>query len=389
MIYEYQYEVNVDYRYNNNTIVIPTTNIKSLLIDYNYDENIMPITILTLIVDKNIKDIIIRNKDIGTFYIVTYKFIKGSDFKIKEEFIKEEFIYFLSDNTNKTSSIDYNDSNRLDVNDKLIVGLVKQSLVNNNKRNIINTIFNKAKIINMICKFSDNMNLLIEPPNKTVLENFIVPPITTYADFIKYLDDHINIYEDSYYRLFFDFERTYILSGKGIATYAKGEKKYPVWISILDNYNHESKFQGLEVDNDIGRYIVDVDEIDTTLQKDNGTTTLYNKIVGIDNSGQTYSEDISSDRTQLVSKTSIQRTKNLNNVSSLRSSIENKAKVVNFIKNNLDSSIFTINREYIINHYKEDTYNGNYILTRKRELLLKETDNFIMSTILTFSQVNS
>ena len=388
MIYEYEYEINVEYRYNNNIISIPSQNIKSLVIDNDYEGKVMPISVLTVIIDKNIKDIIIKNKSIGTLLVVVYKFIKGQDFQIKEEYIKENFIYFLSDNTNKTSGLDYTED-RQDLNSKLTIGLVKQELVNNNKRNIINTIFTKSKMINMICNFSNGMNLLIEPPNKTIIENFVVPPVTTYTYFIKYLDDHINIYKDSYYRLFFDYERTYILSGKGISTYAKGEKKYPITFNILNNYNQESKVQGLEIDNDKGKYIVDIDEIDTTFQIDTGTTTMYNNIVAINNKGEVSSENISSGREQLISKTTIQRTENLNNATSLKASIQNKERIINIVKNNLDTSIFTMNRQYTINHYKEKDYSGNYLLVRKRELFVRETTNFIMSNVFTFSKVNS
>jgi hypothetical protein len=233
------------------------------------------------------------------------------------------------------------------------------------------------------------MNLLIEPPNTDSVDKFVVTPLTTYVDFIKYLDNHINIYKKGYYRLFFDFTRTYILSNKGIATYAKGEMKYPVVINIRNNFNAESKVQGLNVDTTQQRYLVDVDEIDTTFDRNTATTTLYNNVIGINNSGETYVETLDSDRSSAVNKTTIQRTKNLSNVTSLTASIKNKERIINIVKNNLDSSIFTINREYIITHYKETEYNGNYLLIRKREVLLKEADNFIMSNILTFSKVNS
>ena len=43
---------------NNNIISIPTENIKSLVIDNDYETKVMPISILTTIIDKNIKDII-------------------------------------------------------------------------------------------------------------------------------------------------------------------------------------------------------------------------------------------------------------------------------------------------------------------------------------------
>ena len=65
-------------------------------------------------------------------------------------------------------------------------------------------------------------------------------------------------------------------------------------------------------------------------------------------------------------------------------------------KNDLDASIFTPNKEYIINAgevYKDCTeYTGNYILQRKRELYFKSSeetssDKLVLSLMLFFEKV--
>lgn len=388
MYYEYEYEMMLEYRYNNNLISIKSENIKSLVIDSDYEKNTSPISILTIIIDKSIKDIIIKNKDKGIFHLIVYKYIKDQEFPIKEEYINENFIYFLSDNTNKNAELDYSGvTDRKDLTTTLVVGLVKQEILNLTKRTIINKIFANTRLINIICYYSSGMNLLIEPPNKTIINNLPIPPLTSYQDFIRHLDNKINIYENSYYRLFFDYYRTYILSGSGKAVYAKGEKQFPIVFNIESGVDINSKKQGMEIGEN--KYNIYIDASDTEFNRDAGTSALNNKFIGIDKNGNTYSESINSSRVDSISKAAITRTDNLNNIKSVTSSISNKERVISVVKNNLDTSILTINKEYIIKHFKESDYDGNYILIRKRELFMKESTNFILSTVLTFSKVNS
>ena len=58
-------------------------------------------------------------------------------------------------------------------------------------------------------------------------------------------------------------------------------------------------------------------------------------------------------------------------------------------KTDIDSSVLTMNKEYII-HADEvygDAYNGKYILIRKREMYVRENNNFTMNTMLLFEKL--
>ena len=390
MINEYRYEISVECRYNDYRVFIDTQHIKSLVIDYDYDNKNMPICILSLLLDKKVNDIIINNKTTAKIYLIVYKYISNADYKVKEVYIEEEFVYFVTDNTNKTNTLDYNNTDESAEKDLVIptlLGLVKQELVDTNKQNIMNTIFKNSRVIDMICRYSENRKLLIEPPNKKIVDQLVITPISTYTDYIKYLDNNVNIYEDSYYRLFYDYDKTYIMSGRGNAVYAQGENKYPIVFDIYDNFNINSKLQGMSVED--SKYKITVDELDIIIQKDDSTSVLYNNIIGIDSSGSKVNTDISSDRTSMLSKTVIYRynTDNTNNNHSLKSSIENTEKIINIVKNNLDTSIFTINKEYIINYHNNEDYNGNFILLKKKEIFSKEEDHFAITNLFTFSKV--
>ena len=389
---EYRYEISIEVRYNNNRVFIDSTHIKSLAIERDYEKKNSPVTLISITVDKNIADIIISKKDIAKIYLIVYKYVINTEFIIKEVYLEEEFIYFLTDTTNKTKEIDYNgEENNVDKDytRPLLIGLVKQSIIDTNKQNIMNEIFENARVIDMICKYSSNRKLLIEPPNSEVVDKLVVTPITTYTEYIKFLDDKVNIYKDSYYRLFYDFDKTYLLSGKGVATYAKGEKKYPIIVNIESNMELDSKMQGLIVKDN--KYILNVDESVISEGKDNSSNLVYNNIIGINSDGSTASTRIISDRvSSLLSKTFIQRynTDNSNNNISLKSTIENKEKTINIIKHNIDSSILSLNKEFIVKYEDKDKeYTGNYILINKKEIFSREEEHFCITIVITLAKV--
>ena len=389
---EYRYEISIEVRYNNNRVFIDSTHIKSLAIERDYEKKNSPVTLLSITVDKNIADIIISRKDIAKIYLIVYNYVINTEFIIKEFYLEEEFIYFLTDTTNKTKEIDYNgEENNVDKDytKPLLIGLVKQSIIDTNKQNIMNEIFENARVIDMICKYSSNRKLLIEPPNSEVVDKLVVTPITTYTEYIKFLDDKVNIYKDSYYRLFYDFDKTYLLSGKGVATYAKGDKKYPIIVNIESNMELDSKMQGLIVKDN--KYILNVDESVISEGKDNSSNLVYNNIIGINSDGSTASTRIISDRvSSLLSKTFIQRynSDNSNNNNSLKSTIENKEKTINIIKHNIDSSILSLNKEFIVKYEDKDKeYTGNYILINKKEIFSREEEHFCITIVITLAKV--
>ena len=74
--------------------------------------------------------------------------------------------------------------------------------------------------------------------------------------------------------------------------------------------------------------------------------------------------------------------KNVSNA--ISNSIESSNITLSIVKNDLDASLFTINKEYIIRDPLHEEYNGRYILTHSKQLFIKQNGNFIMSTVLSF-----
>ena len=73
----------------------------------------------------------------------------------------------------------------------------------------------------------------------------------------------------------------------------------------------------------------------------------------------------------------------INNISY---SVESANVTITIVKNDLDASLFTLNKEYIINDPVHDSYAGHYILLQVKQLFIKQNENFIMSTVLKFKK---
>ena len=79
---------------------------------------------------------------------------------------------------------------------------------------------------------------------------------------------------------------------------------------------------------------------------------------------------------------------NYNMLKNIKSSIENKANRLVVNKNDLDSEVFTPNKEYIIKNYDAHSdKDGTFILSRKVEFFVREDDKFTLNTMLEFDKV--
>ena len=79
---------------------------------------------------------------------------------------------------------------------------------------------------------------------------------------------------------------------------------------------------------------------------------------------------------------------NYNILKNIKSSIENKVNRFTMNKNDLDTAVFTINKEYIIKNYDaRSNLDGRFLLTRKVEAWTKEDEKFLLNTMLSFDKI--
>lgn len=394
MTEQYRYNIEVQYEYNKDLVVLDCTQIHSLTIDYDFDNRNMPIMFLKASIDKNVLDDMIQNSTTKTLTIIVSKFSYNNTIKINENYIRDQFIYFLPKDLNANKDLDYSNYTKdsIDIYKTVTIGLMKLSNITNTKK-VINDVFKDTTIMNMILKHLSHMKLVIEPiANTNTIPSFIVPPISSVTEYIKYLDDYFTLYPTGY-RLFYDYNTTYLISSSGKSVETANINNYSVIINVNNTITEESKSQGMGIDRKQKAYFIEVDSTDITMFQDEATDKTFNTILGIGSDGSTGKVKLNTENVNLsTERTLIERVpnNNLKILNNMKRKIEDKSILVNVVKTELDTSVFTINREYVIRNFDKLGYrNGKFLLSRKREIYTLDNDNFILSCILTFRKILS
>ena len=125
----YRYRASGYYMLGQEKYNIDYTNIRSIVIDHDYDKNNMPLVYLILNISTKLIDTIIKNIERGVFILNIQKCIENSDMPdLWKDYISDTFIYFAAEDINKTDSRDYENANegREDIYKELIFGLSMQ-----------------------------------------------------------------------------------------------------------------------------------------------------------------------------------------------------------------------------------------------------------------------
>lgn len=391
----YRYSAEMKWNGGSGEIIdISPTSISNVIIDYDYDKKNMPIIFLSCNISKDLLDKMITQKADSTiiFTLQKYKLKDSLDTNVtmKTDYIKDEFIYFIQDDVNYKKDVEYDTKNEMDQPDgifaKVMIGLMKLKLINDNKQTI-NAIYRGASKTDVVLINTRHMPLLMEPLDKDkVFDELIMPPISSISKLLSYIDSKFLIYSTPY-RYFLDFDRTYLLSSSGKTIQANDEVVKNIIINIDNPSSKDGKIQGVNVD--ASTHTLEVDAIFTRYSLDTKTDNLFNNIIAIDSEGNTLSEDVNSVKSKgSTKKADIIRVENLEKVQQLKKKIELSGVMVRIVKNDIDCSMFTINKSFHINNFKEHTeHNGQFLLAGKKEVFVKERDNFKLNTMLLFRKI--
>jgi len=394
---EYSYSVKLNYISGNVSTEIRSEQISQILVDYDYDTKNMPVIYITVKIDKAIMDDMLINDHKNYVTLEINKILKNSTIQIPEVYFKERFFYFMTQDPNYFRDIEYENS---DPNKpvstsnsyrEIVIGLIKVDLLNINKRTLFG-IWNNANLINIIAYYTYQMPMLIEPINNKIFSNLLIPPCTSVSQLLEYLNTMWCFYNTPY-RYFVDFNRTYLVSSSGKATLAKGETVESIIIKATDTDTEEGKFQGQTYDADEKVYTISVEANQTSIFIDKITDKSFNYIAGVSVSGATTELPLSINNSSLsTKKIKIERipNENMNYINHLKKNIEGHAVILQVNKTDIDTSILNINKSYNVKNFK--TYSGldgQFLLSRKREIYQHDGDVFIMNTIINLRKIMS
>ena len=201
---------------------------------------------------------------------------------------------------------------------------------------------------------------------------------------IRYLNS-CKVFYNSPYIFFQDFDYTYLVSSNAYQFNKLNETYSSVIIKIKDIDDKSANDIGQILNNESKTYEVIVSFSNTILYNNSIINKSIDKIRGITSTGNTEVELKNKDSYSINEKTKLVRLNNdnTNMLSNIEAYNNNNSMFLYITKNDLDLDLFSLNKRISvenIDRYKE--YNGNYMMTRKRELLLREDDTFIAMTML-------
>ena len=392
---QYRYTIEMYYldTINEKNVEIKNECLKMLVIDHNFMQNCMPVIMASLKLDKALVDDMIKNCNDNMIMLAINKYDDLTDDKQEVECIRKKFTYFLPKSANKNDPIDYNEvteeENLGNTYTEVQIGLLCVDHINNNKHacEIMaknNTIYDCVKYVT-----SHISRMIIEPFSyNSEFEQLIMPTKDSVKQALQFLND-FRVFYYTPYRYYNDFNYTYIISSSGRATEKQDELYSSIIIDIKDIDDASANDVGVIANKTSETYEVPVNYVNTEVYDNTIVNKSKTKLKGISSTG--------SDTKTLVNRASYMDEKtqsirlnndNTNMISNLEA-VDNDGNFLVFIsKNDLDMELFTINKRISIHNIERyQDYNGDYLLSRKRECFVREDSTFILTTMLNLRRI--
>lgn len=383
----YRYTVDIILTIGEENINIQKESILAITIDSNYDVNNRPIIYLTLNIQSKIYDKLVLNSDTGIINLRIRKSNIGGGSSLSKKYIHDSFSYLIKSDPDYYKSL----KEKTRVEDKIdddtymsgTIALFKKDSLDKIKQLHYN-IFKDSNMASIIHRYTKDRKMVIEPfKSTTKFDTLIVPPMESLTEVLSFLNDFDALY-DRKYRYFEDFDVTYILNGSGNIVHATDDYD-TVIIDIVDTTDESSKVSGVVIDNDQSAYILYIDAQDSTMVIDKAKSIEYDSIIGVSSTGEIYKVPLRNNNNSDNDKCLIQRVynDNLRSIDNLKYTMDSTSIILQVSKSEVDGSLFTPNKEYLVNNYNRlSEYNGKWLLSFKKEVIVQQDTEFISSVIL-------
>ena len=391
--YKYKFEmIYIDNQKNINT-TIRTECIKSIVIDNNYEENCMPILYAILRLDKSLLDDMILNINKNLIVLALYKYDDLTDSKEEIEVFRDRFTYFITNDINKKSILDYEESTLEETLGNTFtevnIGLMSINMINNNKRSI--TLNAKNTSIFDCVKYctSHFKNLIIEPFNfNNNYDSIIIPAKNSINETLKFLNSY-RVFYNTPYRYYQDFKFTYIISSSGKEIPKRGELYPSVLIDIRDIDEKNTFELGTIIDKTNKTYIIPISYANCNIYNNSIINKRITELEGL-TSNKSINVVLKNNAEYSLNKKTTLRLNNDNEnmIYNIESKMNSENVFLYFNKSDLDTEILTINKKITVHHIPAyQHFNGNYLLSRKRELYFREDTSFEMISMINLHKV--
>lgn len=376
VISTYSYNVEISYVQSetHEEYEIQEQSIDYLVITNDYTNALTPTICMKIKLDSKLYEIMQPDQDKGKIILNIVSRKPSATSSIYKSYIRDQFDYMMTDSPNTTQDIEQQ-APAGQAYHTCIIGLIRKDILANNQRQF-NGIFNNTTMMSLIDEGTKHMpKILIEPlKNNTQIESITVPVVDSVMKYLAYLNSKYNFYNDQY-TYYMGLERTYLISNSGKYIDPKDNQHPYVAIDIRKLSDVNLNLAGLVSDDEQDAYIIYIDAQDASFHADRVTPETAANIATVSNDGKQETVNIDTSaivntQPQLNAVTYI-KSDDPNSAQYVANTLQNNALTIVVNKTEIDTSILTPNKEYLISNYEgNNQYTGRYMLAWKRELFL-------------------
>ena len=371
--FDYDCELSFNYKGKSNQILKEC--VKYILITYDYARRVMPIIYIKISLPADIYNKMVPAQGKGKLYFKLYRTKQNVTSSAPRTCIYDEFDYYMPDDPNSFKPLDETNVEQGSSFKECTIGLIKSELTEQNQRTF-EGIYKNTNTASLIQSATQHMRMVMQPfTNNIELESFSCPPIGTVGQFIAYVNSQYSFYNGSYI-YFMDFDKTYLRSNDGSYIDAK-EGGYPyIAFDIRDMTEYQAQTIGIVEDSKQKSYVIYVDGANARITMNRSTSQLNGNVISINSEGSSTTANIDTSAITSIASNmngaNILRSDDPNAANVVASSIEESVGTLMITKTDMDSKIFTPNKQYLLSNYQDNpSYCGIYYLTGKEELYLR------------------
>lgn len=391
----YSYKIDAKFVLDDKEEYILPEAISTIITDYDYDNKNIPIIYMGVNLETSLYNRMIQNTENATITLTISKTKNGSSNKFFTNYVKGSFTYFMSSNPDYNTTLEKSSDthNKIGTNFRHgYIALILNGITDINKTNI-NTIIKNSNMSSIVNKFTSHMKMVMEPLHKDQhFRQLIIEPMESIPRLLDFLMKKSVFYRRGF-RYFADFERSYLLSGEGNPVDASDGTYSTIIINVIDPTNAEAHQTGIITDHQNKEYILNINALNTVTEVNKTNEKIYNTITGVDSYGNTKEISLNIPKTQ-GSSAKIRHERvpsdNIEYVEYLQSKIEDSSLLFSVTKTEIDTSLITPNKEYIVRNFPTyEQYNGNYVLSYKKDTFVNQENQFIGTIVFGLRKVNN
>lgn len=355
---------------------INPNSIKYMVIEDLYYERYMPVIYLSVVLKNEIYSLVIEGEKTSKIFLSINRHNVYSDTALSTRDIMGQFTYILS-SSNPNYAEDLSDQETADNSyTGVTLGLMSME-INNDVHTSFNGIFASIDMETLLGKVMEGSTSVVKTPvYNPEFENIMIPSLPSKVKLLEFLFDQCPFY-DTNFIYYHDFNKCYLIDRTGEFCDAHDGEEPTVYFDITELTSSRTYQDGMEFGD--GFYNIIVNPAKTNVRVNKGYDKVSNQLVYIDDDGGISYMDLNiNNNIDSELKQSFNRGAN---ALVTKNNIESNTIFVNIIKEYIDSSLVTPNKEIIIKNYKKyEEYNGKYCLFYKKEILKNINGEFVSST---------